>query len=559
MQIQTNLGSLFSQRVLTQTTNGTGTVLQRLSSGLRINTAKDDAAGLQISERMTAQVRGNVQAIRNVNDGVGILQVAEGAMTSTIDMLQRIRELAVEANNASLSTSDRYALQQESIQLLNGITKIGVQTEFNGDQVFSQSTDSIGGNATRRAVSDGLKLGWIEESEALIKKYFGIVADGATLTINFDTSDGAGNTLASVSGSVGAGGKVFNQSLNVDMADFVPPNLPDGGTAPFYNDRVIAHEMVHAVMGRAVNMAAMPTWFLEGAAELIHGADERLAGDIQAAGGSVSTIVTNISNAWTGTSRDYSSAYAATRYLHDKLKGLGVEGGIKGLMQKLASTGSNLDTALNAVTGGTYASTAAFLTDFGANGVNYINTRMNLTNTDTGGIGGFDADSGAVRSAKDVLSDQGSTYADKMTDGFRLVYPTVAGGTGAKYYQLQLGSNPQQTLTASFTAVNAQALGVDDIDLVKLPTHALAHIDEALDYLNKQRAQIGAQLSRLAFSSQNLSFNVENTSSSRSRIRDADYASETAALARQQILQQSGTAMVTQANQLPKLALQLLR
>ncbi|WP_137938144.1 flagellinolysin [Chitinivorax sp. B] len=557
MQIQTNLGSLFAQRKLTQTTNGTERVLQRLSSGLRINQAGDDAAGLQISERMTSQVRGSTQAIRNVNDGVGVLQVAESAMTNVIDMLQRIRELAVQANNASLSAGDRDALQQETVQLLNGITKIGAQTEFNGDLIFSQSTDSIGGNATRRAVADGLKLGWIEEAESLIKKHYGIVGDGATLTINFDTSDGAGNVLASVSGTVGAGGKVFNQSLNVDMADFVPPNLPDGGTAPYYNDRVIAHEMVHAVMGRAINFNAMPTWFLEGTAELIHGADERLAGDIAISG--VNAVVNQIGGAWGSASIDYSSAYAATRYLHDRLKGLGVAGGIKGLMQHLSTSGANLDTALNTITGGTYATAAAFVTDWQANGANFINTRMDLTNIDTGGVGGFDADAGQVRSAKDVLSDRGSSYADKMTDGFKLTYPTVAGGTGSRYYQLQLGSNPQQTLTASFSAINAQALGVDDIDLIKLPSFALAHVDEAMDYLNKQRAQIGAQLSRLAFTSQNLSFHVESVSASRSRIRDADYASETASLARQRILQQSGTAMVAQANQQPRLTLQLLR
>src|SRR5512147_2507670 len=106
MQIQTNIPALFAQRSLGQTTNDTQRVIQRLGSGLRINGARDDAAGLAISERMTGQIRGNSQAVRNVNDGISLLQVADGAMGSLNGMIQRMRELAVQANNSTLSLSD---------------------------------------------------------------------------------------------------------------------------------------------------------------------------------------------------------------------------------------------------------------------------------------------------------------------------------------------------------------------------------------------------------------------------------------------------------------------
>ena len=113
--------------------------------------------------------------------------------------------------------------------------------------------------------------------------------------------------------------------LQIDMADFTPPNLPNGGSAPLYNDRIIAHEMVRAIMGRSMNFTALPTWFKEGTAEFIHGADERVAADIAAAGGDNAgiTSVVNTISSWSLTSANYSSAYIATRYLNEKLKSAG--------------------------------------------------------------------------------------------------------------------------------------------------------------------------------------------------------------------------------------------
>ena len=122
MRIQTNTATLFSQRQLSQSSQGLASSLQRLSSGLRINSAKDDAAGLAISERMTAQIKGLNQARRNANDSISLLMTAEGAMGSVSDALQRVRELAVQAANTTNSASDKAALQQEVNQLLQGCT-----------------------------------------------------------------------------------------------------------------------------------------------------------------------------------------------------------------------------------------------------------------------------------------------------------------------------------------------------------------------------------------------------------------------------------------------------
>ena len=130
--INTNLSSLTAQRNATKTETQMSTAINRLSSGLRINSAKDDAAGLAISERFTSQIRGLNQAARNANDGISLSQVAEGALGSAGSNLQRIRELAVQSANATNSASDRVALQQEVAQLIAEIDRVAVQTQFNG-------------------------------------------------------------------------------------------------------------------------------------------------------------------------------------------------------------------------------------------------------------------------------------------------------------------------------------------------------------------------------------------------------------------------------------------
>ncbi|QZA80778.1 flagellinolysin [Deefgea piscis] len=533
-------------------------VLARLSSGLRVNSAKDDAAGLAIGTRMESLIRGDRQAHRNVNDGVSLLQVADGAMTTATDTLQRLRELAVQAANGTLSTTDKDALQAESNQLLSELTRISEQSEFNGKKIFAQSTSSIGGDINIRSVIDGLRLGWLEEAETKIKDQFGIIGDGAKLIVNLKTSDGKNGTLASVSGVGGAGGKVDKQYLNIDMADFVPPNLPDGGSEPFYNDRIIAHEMVHAVMGRSMNFVPLPKWFKEGAAELIHGADERIVNDYNGGAG-LASILTAFNADDVSASAGYSAGYAALRFMHERIKMAGGEG-VKDIMVYLSTNnGSTLDQALTNASSGAFANLAGFNTAFNSNAGTFI-SKMNLTNNDTGAIGGFDADNKAVQNAKDILTDRGTQFSDQPLKGFTIEWPSdISGGAGLQEWSLQIGAERNQTLTVQIGGVSATNLGLGDLDLNKQATLVIAHLDQAIEYVNGERGRVGASMSRLTAIGEMLQTSGENLSAARSRIFDTDYAQETATLTRQQILTQAGTAMLAQANNLPSLALQLLR
>lgn len=563
MKILTNLASLNAQHNLARADSDTSTVVQRLSSGLRVNSAKDDAAGLSISTRMQTRITGSRQAIRNANDAVSLLQTADGALANTSEVLQRIRQLAVQASNGALSVTDRQSLQEEVTQNLAELDRIAKQTEFNGEKVFSQNGGSIGGgDPNKRAVIDGLKHGWLEDAEERIQTYYGIVADGAlTMDVNLNFTDGAGGALASVSTTaVGGNGQWQNITLNIDMADFTPPNLPDGGNAPVYNDRIIAHEITHAEMSRSMNFSALPTWFIEGTAEFIHGAKERVSGDVAAAGSAAALVAGADISAWASDSAHYSTGYSATRYLHDRLKTIS-GGGIKDLMTYLTQNqAATLDTALNAVTGGVYANTAAFEADWNANGANYINSSVLVAGSDTGAIGGKDADGGAFLTAQTVIPDIATRSANQPLDGFKLNFPALGGGgNSAKRYTFLVGANADQTISAEMHAVEAHGLGIDDTDLATKPSFALDHIDEAIDFVSQQRAAIGASLSRLDYAAKGLSVDAENLSAARSRIVDADYAEETSRLTRQQILTQSATAILAQANAVPQLALTLLR
>jgi len=548
LSINNNSLSLTTQRKFAEHSTEAGKLIARLTSGARINGASDDPAGQAVSARMAAGIKGMSQAMRNINDATSLLQVADGAMANISDSLQRLRELAVASGNGSYKDRDRGTLQHEANQILQQISQVGSETRFNGHAVFADDATSIGGDASVRNVLDGLKAGWLGASEDLVRKYYGIEGKGGSLSVNLKDTDGAGGVMASVSGSRAA------LSLNIDMADFGSAATPDGGKSPQYSDRVIAHEMVHAVMASATSLdLSQHGWFTEGTAELIQGADERLAGDIAAAGG-----VANVVAGFQGTYK-YSGGYAASRYMHDQLKGAGVTGGIKGVMQYLsANAGSDLDTALAAVSKGKYADVGAFESDFLANGVDYINTRMNLKNDDTGAIGGLDADGGALRSARAVVQDVAATSPDKPLRNFTVIMPENSGNTGVKRVQIQAGPRADDLIELQFSAMNATALGLSDLDMRNTGV-ALLRIDQAIDFVNGQRVVAGASSNRLDYVASNAQATTTNLETARDRIQDVDYASTTVKLTRAQILQQAASAMMTQANGEPRAVLALLR
>lgn len=556
LTVNTNISSSFTRRQLESNSTALGTSLQRLSTGQRINSAKDDAAGLQISNRLTSQVRGLNVATRNANDGISLLQVAEGALQSVTDALQRIRSLGLQAMNGSNGASERTALDQEAQQLLQEINRVNETTTFAGRKVFDQGTFSVLGDPDQRAVLNALKGFWISEGEQRVFDAFGLTADGAELEITF-TNDSSSQTLASVSGTSGAGGKIFDQVLNVNLAYFDASTLPNGGSTPQYTDRVIAHEMAHAVMGRTMNFAGLPSWFIEGTAEALQGADERLAGDT-AGGTNTATILAAFNADDVSASAGYSGGYAAVRYMHEEIKAAGGKGikDIMGYLQK--NSGSTLDQALTNASKGAFSSLADFNTQFNADAAAYV-AGLDLSNADTGAIGGFDADGGNVLTAENVLPNQGTGLPGSK--GFTLVEPELFntnGVGGNTLTQLQVGAQAYETIQIGFSSFSADAMALGRLDLGKTPGLAVMDIDDALAYIDRQRGYMGALQNRLESTINNLQSIAENAAASRSRILDTDFAAETSNLVSRQIIEQAAQSVLAQANQRPQAVLSLL-
>lgn len=551
LSVNTNTSALNAQNKFLVTSRKLSTHFERLSSGLRINGAKDDAAGLSISSRMTAQVRGVQKAIQNANDNISFLQTAEGALNEVTSILQRMRELTVQASNDGvLNRSDRTSIQEEITQLSAELNRINETTTFNGRQIFSQhQTISTGtehadvtgfdetydmasaqSGSTAGEIATKMQQSWFRESVDRVEKYYGITpASGWDIVVGFTVgADFAGQ----VSGS---GGKM---TFNTDDV-----NIDDEGFS------VAIHEVTHAVMIAAG--VAGSRWWMEGTAQFMEDGDSRLKSEIEAA--DVATVVAAtleqsyfVTNGFDEFETDhYAAAYAATRYLHATIKDRGYEGGIKAMMQELQSNGGDFDAAIQTVAG--FSSEANFLEAFQQVGKEFIENEIDLDNTDIGIIGGYDADKGRITTLENIVSHVAMFEEDKQ---------------GGVDLTMHIGPNGSDTLSMKIGSFNTGALNLtgegrnvmNEVNTESL----LINLDAAIDYVSSQRSQFGAMQNRLDSTIASLQVNLETTSASRSRIMDADFSTETASLATAQIIQQASVSVLAQANAAPNIALALL-
>ena len=501
--INTNIQSLTAQRNLSMSQASLATSMQRLSSGLRINSAKDDAAGLAISDRMTSQIRGLNQAARNANDGISLAQVAEGALGSTSSNLQRIRELAVQAANGTNSASDRLALQQEVLQLTTEIARVGNQTEFNG-----------------------LKL-----------------LDGSYTTQQFQVGANANQTI----GVSVTSARAIDMGNNLVSSQATAPSMATAG--------------VGASLGAAVNGFISQTLTLAG-----NGTVNTIpASGTLAAGSSAKSVATAI-NAFTALSGV--TAVATTKATLSNVTAGSVQFQLTGsnatpiVVSATVNNASDLAPlaqAINAQSGTTGITAVADKTG------NLVLTQadgddIKLLNLNT--VGGL---TGASIVGEDALSPVSFVAAGT----------SVANATATSDEAVAIGGKVALNSSNGFTITSTDLTGtliaggtagstLSSVAAIDISTQAGANaallvVDGALASVSANRAQLGAVQNRFLTTIENLQTNSENLSASRSRIQDADFAMETANLSRTQILQQAGTAMVAQANQLPQGVLQLLK
>jgi flagellin len=582
ISINTNVTSLFLQRQLTDNTNNLSVTFARLSSGMRINSATDDAAGLQISNRLTSQVNGLAVAQRNANDAISMAQTTEGALTESTNILFRMRDLSLQASNGSMNEVDREALNKESEQLKNELDRINSATSFAGTQIFEQNDEVALSSASKaeRNILQVLQSGVLAESEDIIQNVLGLSGDGSKMKIDLENVDGANGTLASV--SFAGGGN--NLVMTIDLDDFSTLTADKIDSLK----STLLHEMTHAVMANNMDLTSVPRWFAEGTAEAVSGADSRVAIDIATHGvanlkSEMDSIFQVIPGATPSTALEvagvYSGGYIVMRYLEDQVG----ESGIKEIMASL-SAGSNFDTSLAAQ--GTFASNAALETALIATGTvfeDFITSNINTSNVDNGAFGGLDASNGFSRE-KTIIGTNGS----KSTDNFDTYFvsgdddttqgdfaPNVGwdptsfdeeklaeystnfklSGTQTSF---QIGTNSAETIALSVSQFSSINMGLSDVNLVDNPQLAISSIDDALQYVDDQRSILGAFINRVEHSISNLSNINENVTASRSRIQDTDFAIETASLTSLQIIQQTNTSLLAQSNITAESILKLL-
>ncbi|MDP3668541.1 MAG: flagellin [Telluria sp.] len=632
--INTNTASLNAQRNLNTSQTALTTSLQRLSSGLRINSAKDDAAGLAISERMSSQIRGNDQAARNANDGISLAQTAEGDMAQIGTNLQRMRELAVQASNGTNSASDRAALNNEVQSLAAEIDRVAQNSSFNGvkllDGSFSAQDFQIGANNTAndRITIDSIasartsSLGGVGTSYAATKQSgatTGALAAG-DLTLNgfqvgaSSLGAGPGQTTSSAFSLAAA---INNISASSGVSATADVNTVTGGTITAFTAIAADTFSINGVnvgaiaagtsddgqganVAAAINLLSTQTGVTatanasSGAISLsaADGRDIKLSLNVSAGATTAATQMTNLLAKTGLAAADVGAAGSTTIASGAFTTVASVTGTDK---YKVTVDGLSF---INATVGAGTTSAAAM--DTAATAFVAANTGYKITGTFAGGDAQITKTDGTAIVINQAVTDAAGTgaAAGAITSGtvFGIAAATVvagiagisgtttAGNFGAtagmdslsNHGTISLSSTSadgivwagaaatKAGLAASGTSSATVTSSVSSLATMNVTTasgaaSAISAIDGALATVNSSRASLGAYQNRFASVVSSLQTTSENLSASRSRIQDTDFAQETAALTRGQILQQAGTAMLAQANSLPNGVLALLR
>ena len=500
--INTNISAVAAQNSLRTTGLNQTSAMERLSSGIRINSAKDDAAGLAISTRMTANIRGLSAAIRNANDGISLTQTAEGSLSSIGDNLQRIRELAVQSANSSNNATDRAALHAEAVQLVSEIDRVAANSTFNGIKLLDGSYQD-----------QALQVGAGNE-----------LNDRISITI--------GSAKAS---SLGVGG---GSSYTTVVNEATPTAV--GSTALTSGTLSLNGYVVGAANSDGVSSTATTTSGISVAAAInaISG-QSGVTATVQA----TKVVGTTVTTTGAGT-----AITTGTVFIN------GVDIGALDATSSVAARGGQMSSAINAKSSQTgvvasFDKTTGAVSLTAADGRNIAIDIVSATATSAvPAVTGLTATATASSTATSITRSS-VKLSSSSKDGITIAGNSTAGLSAAG-------------LTAGYTLATATAgAGVSTIDLTTSAGSqtALSTLDKAINTITDMRASMGAYQNRLTASIANLEVSSMNLQASRSRILDTDYAKETTNLAKAQIIQQAATAMLAQANQSAQSVLSLLK
>jgi flagellin len=481
LTVNTNTTSLNAQRNLSGSSESLQTSMQRLSSGMRINSAKDDAAGLQIANRLTSQINGLNVAQRNANDGISMAQTAEGAMQESANILQRMRDLSLQSANGSNSSDDRAALQKEVSALQQELTRIAETTKFGGtsllDGSFGTKQFQIGSNANETI---NVSLRDMSADAIGVNEVSGPAVSTASALGDVQTVDLA-NNMATTAQTINLNGSSITVAANAGAAAIADTINAEG-------NGVVAEASLEVEIAGITQDSTSKLQVNKGGSTV----DEY---DLATYGGDMERLAKDMQE--DGYDAVYDSASSKITFKATDVDGIDVAAGATADSSGFTFTSNGTTKAV---------ATAA------APGLS-VSAELNLSSADKIGISG--------------------TNVDEILGGSL----TSTGGTSAL------------TTVESIDISGSTSTGAQD---------ALKTIDAALAQIDAQRADLGAVQNRFGNTISNLANVEENVSAARSRIQDTDYASETAKLTKNQIMQQAGTSILAQSNQLPQAALSLL-
>jgi flagellin len=505
--INTNIASLNAQRNLNSSQGALSTSLQRLSSGLRINSAKDDAAGLAISDRMSSQINGLNQAARNANDGISLAQTAEGGLSTATDLLQRMRTLAVQAANGTNSASDRASVQQEVSQLQQELNRVANTTQFNGQNLLDGS---------------------------LTNAQFQVGAN-SNQTINFSISSAQAS-------SIGNNSVAGDGSMTTAKAGTVASTIP-----------------ANSVVGQKLTIQGNGA--SSGAIDIVAGdSAKKIADKINAASGSTNVTASAES---TATLSNFTHAGTVAFTLQGAPKSDGTTANPVTISAQVNNSKdlSALTKAINDQAGQTGITAVADLTAGSIKLTQAQGYDIGIANLGAVGAGATGVKVDGITTGTVTLADVATAASSTATVGGKVSLSSPTSFTASS------DTATAGIFASGANVANTSALeSVASIDVTSMSNgipsganNALKIIDSALANISNARASLGAVQNRFTNTINNLQATSENLSSARSRIQDTDFAAETASLTRGQILQQAGTAMLAQANSLPNGVLSLLR
>jgi flagellin len=548
LSVNTNIASLTVQKNLTKASDALSTSMTRLSSGLKINSAKDDAAGLQISNRLTSQIKGLTVAVKNANDGISIAQTAEGAMQESTNILQRMRELALQSANGSNSDDDRSSLQQEFTALSGELTRIASTTTFGGrnllDGSFSSTSFQIGSNANE-TISFGMK---------------DISATGLKGTYSEASVTGDPTKLkASVTGSSVANTQLGGAFATLTAADTLTVNgtdisLSTGDDLDAVITKINAQSSTTGVTAADDGAGALA---LSSSSAFKVSATGTETGFTTAETSSAQELTSAASISINGTKVDFAAGNdvdamvaAITTAAPTDVTAVNKDG----RLVLTSANGANIKLTNDSGTDGAGALAKLGLTGGTTKAALTEDTSITVNGTEVKFKKGADMDSivSSINSASTgVTASKNADGTLKFSGDKDIVIADGSSGTGLS----SLG------LTADTTTAVSQTTTVSDLSILDAASAqtAIQALDGAIAQVDSSRAELGAIQNRFDSTVSNLNSISENSTAARSRVQDADFASETAELTKQQTLQQASTAILSQANQLPSAVLKLLQ